>query len=211
MRPVVNKPIRWALLGSGLCAFALFVWPTRYDRYTYEGMTVLRHRWTGCEKVLTPAGERSIGRDERCFLPHELNGSKSAAVIPVYAHESLRAPDEASQMVGDVMRDEDLLDFTSERQLNVIEQLETSVTLSRPAPVLRIINNSRCTVDHLTLNIRSRGTELGEYKFDTGMLEPGQEVQDYLSLRHFATLPRISITSVIFHDDGDWLSSACAE
>ncbi|WDA60537.1 hypothetical protein M8445_17520 (plasmid) [Deinococcus aquaticus] len=170
-------------------------------------MTVLRDRWGGCEKILTPVGPRSIGGDERCFLAGE---RKSAAVIPVYADMEVSAPDDINRIVDDTLREAGVLDLTSERQLRVMERLETTVTLSRPLPVLRVVNRSPCTVEEVTLRIRWRGEDLGESKYRTGSLDPGEEMQDSVPLRIFPTQPHISMSSVLFHDDGNWMDSACA-
>lgn len=203
----MTRRVRWGLVVVGLCAFALFVWPTRYDRYTYEGMTVLRDRLRGCEKILTPAGPRSVGGDARCFLPGE---EKSASVILVMPDREVTEPDEASE-VGDVASQElGLLNFTAAGQLRVMEGLEVTVTLTRPRPVLRVVNRSACTVEAVTLRIRRFGRRQVERKVDTGVLTPGQEVQTPVSLGTFPMDPQITLPNVMFHDNGDVSSSACA-
>lgn len=203
----MKTQLRWILLVTGLCAFGLFVWPTRYDRYTYQGMTVLRDRVRGCEKILTPVRPVSVGGDERCFLPGE---GKTASVLFVPPDAEVSEPEEVTRIVDDTMREVGLPDYTSERQLRVMEGLEVTVTLARPLPVLRVVNRSRCTVEQVTLRTRWRGRDLGEAEYWTGSLNPGEERRATVSMRVFSTDPQITLTNVMFHDDGDWQDSACA-
>ncbi|GGS02650.1 hypothetical protein [Deinococcus sedimenti] len=203
----MNTRLRWALV-VGAVIFAWFVWPTRYDRYTYQGMTVLRDRWRGCEKILTPAGPRSIGGDARCFLPGE---DKTPSVIHVLADAELTAPDHVTQIVDDVMQGAGFINDTSSRQRQVMDGLDVTVTLDRPLPVLRVINHSSCMVEWFSLRILSRGEELKPVRVDIGHLEPGQERQTDLPVRIFPTDPQITLENVTFHD-GDWdlQNSFCA-
>ncbi|GAA5449237.1 hypothetical protein Ddep01_03019 [Deinococcus depolymerans] len=118
-------------------------------------------------------------------------------------------PDEATRIVDDVMREAGLLDHTSDRQLRGMKGLEVTVTLARPLPVLRVVNRSRCTVEQVTLRTRWLGRDLGESKYWTGRLDPGEAIEGTVSMRIFPTDPLITLASVMFHD-GDWPDSACA-